>query len=1255
MDFYLIRERSPRKGILEIFPDFMVARSKDLMTRGKSFYAIWDENKGFWSTDEYDVARIVDADLRAYSEKRKESYEGIVTVKYMSDFSSNSWSQFRDYLKNLSDNAVALDENLTFLNTPVSKKDHVSKRLAYPLEKGTHDAFDELISTLYDEKEKEKLEWAIGSIVCGDSKEIQKFVVLYGEAGGGKSTILNIIQWLFHGYYTTFEAKALTSYSSTFSTEVFKSNPLVAIQHDGDLSGIEDNTRLNSIISHEEMTMNEKFKPSYTAKSNSFLFVGSNKPVKISDSMSGIIRRLIDVRTSGRKVPTKRYQALMSQIQFELGGIAFHCLEVYRNLGKNYYSGYKPLAMMLRTDIFYNFVDSNFYMFKNEPHITLNQAYELYKTYCDESNIEYRLPRHKFRDELANYFEDYADVKRIDGKQVRSIYSGFKADKFNSVQEVESLDEHPYSLVIDAEESLLDEVLKDSPAQYASSDEIPARKWLAVTSTLKDLDTKLLHYVKAPHDHIVIDFDLEDDAGNKSTELNLEAASKWPPTYAEYSKGGKGIHLHYIYDGDLSKVRNLYSEGIEIKIFNGDFALRRKLTKCNRTPIAHLNSGLPLKGEKMIDFKTVRSERGLRDLIERNLRKEIHPGTKPSIDFIFKILEDAYASGMRYDVTQLRPKVLAFASNSSHQPEYCISMVSKMKFQSEERLTYDEVAKEDTSEDDIVFFDVEVFSNLFLISWKYKGPDKQCVRMINPMPSDIENFMKLKLVGFNNRRYDNHILYARYIGYDNDQLYELSQRIIGESKNALFREAYNVSFADVYDFSSIKQSLKLFEVQLGLTHKELGLPWDQPVPEDKWSLVAEYCDNDVIATEAVFEDRRQDYVARCILAELSGLAINDNTQAHTAKILFGNDPNPQDKFVYTNLAEQFPGYIFDNGKSSYRGEDPKEGGYVYAEPGIYDNVALLDVASMHPSSILAMNMFGKYTIRYKELLDARLAIKRKEYDKAKKLLNGMLAKYLDDPSQADQLAYALKIHALNIVYGLTYASFPNKFKDPRNIDNIVAKRGALFMIDLKLALQEKGIQVIHIKTDSVKIPNATPEIIEFVNSFGKNYGYTFEHEATYSKLCLVNDAVYIARDTEGKWTAVGAQFAHPVVFKTLFSKEDILFEDLCETRSVTGASAIYLDMNEDLVEDEHNYIFIGKVGRFVPILSGSGGGLLYRKKDDKYYAVTGTKGYRWLEAEVVKSLNKEDDIDHDYHKALVDKAKEHISDFGNFKDFIKKE
>jgi len=1215
MDFYHIKERSTKSGVVEVYPDFKVGRSKDLMVRGKSFYAIWDQAQEMWSTDEYDVQRLVDEDLLDYKEKLSKRVDGSIQIKYMSEFSSRSWTAYRNFLQHLSDNAHQLDEKLTFANTEVKKKDYVSRRLPYPLEKGSIEAYDEIIGTLYTAEERAKLEWAIGAIVCGDAKDIQKFIVLYGEAGAGKSTLLNIIQRLFNGYYTTFEAKALTSSSNSFSTEVFKSNPLVAIQHDGDLSKIEDNTKLNSIISHEEMTMNEKYKPSYMARVNCFLFMATNRPVKITDAKSGIIRRLIDVKPSGKKIPSKRYQTLMLQIEFELGAIAYHCLEVYREMGKNYYASYRPLEMILQTDVFFNFVESYFHVFKEQDGVSLAQAYEMYKKYCDESLVEFKHPRHKFREELKNYFESFHDIKRVDGKQIRSYYSGFITDKFTSVSEKQK-DDKPNSLVLDQDESLFDSLRADCFAQYASND-IPGKKWDEVTTKLSEINTREVHYVKVPDNHIVIDFDMKDDTGLKSLEKNIEAASKWPPTYAEYSKSGNGVHLHYLYEGDVTKLSRIYSDDIEVKVFTGKSSLRRKLTKCNNIPLATINSGLPLKGERMINADTVKSEMTLRNLIKRNLNKEFHAGTKPSMDFIHKILEDAYSSGLVYDVTDMRPEILIFANNSTNQADYCLKLINKLKFKSEVESQPDN----NYQDDELIFYDVEVFPNLFIVVWKAAG--KKIVKMINPKPEDIEQLLKFKLVGFNCRRYDNHILYARYIGYDNLQLYALSQKIIHESKNALFREAYNISYTDVYDFSSKKQSLKKFQIELGIHHQELGFKWDEPVEPEYWDIVADYCGNDVIATEETFKAREQDFVARLILAELSGLTPNDTTQQHTAKIIFGNDPNPQSKFIYTHLEEMFPGYTYDHGKSQYKGEDPGEGGYVYAEPGMYHNVALLDVASMHPNSLINMNMFGPYTKNFKQLLDARIAIKRKEFDKAKKMLGGILEKYLNDEDQAASLSYALKI-VINIVYGLTSAKFENKFKDPNNKDNIVAKRGALFMIDLKEAVKEKGFTVAHIKTDSIKIPNATPEIIKFVMDFGKKYGYEFEHEDTFQKLCLVNDAVYIAKTSNSEWTATGAQFAQPFVFKTLFSKEPLVFEDFCEVKSVS--TSLYLDMNENLGPDEHDYHFVGKVGEFCPIVPGANGGILLREKEGKYYAATGSKGYRWLEAEMVKSLRKENHI-----------------------------
>lgn len=1255
MDFYQVKERSTKGGVIEVYPDFRVFRSKDLMVRGKSFYAIWDEDKQLWSTDEYDVQRIVDADLIAYRDKIAKKTDDAVHIKLMSDFSTNSWAQYKNYLSHIADNSHQLDTDLTFANTEVKKKDYVSKRLPYSLEEGATEAYDEIMSTLYDPEERAKLEWAIGAVVAGDGKEIQKFIVLYGEGGSGKSTVLNIIQKLFAGYYTTFEAKALTSGTNSFSTEAFRTNPLVAIQHDGDLSKIEDNTKLNSIVSHEEMTMNEKYKPSYTARANCFLFMATNKPVKITDAKSGIIRRLIDVRTSGRKILTKKYHILTSQIDFELGAIAFKCLKIYQQMGKNYYANYRPMDMILQTDVFYNFVEFNYPVFNDQNGISLSQAYEMYKVYCDEAMLEYKMPRHKFRDELKNYFEVFSDVTRVDGKQVRSYYSGFITSKFTSGENVQKEeDEHPSWLVLDSTESIFDKVAESYIAQYATSKETPYKKWSEVTTTLFDIDTHKLHYVLVPENHIVIDFDLKNELGEKSLELNFEAASKWPPTYAEFSKSEKGIHLHYLYSGEVDKLSSVYDTGIEVKVFRvgptGPSSLRRKLSRCNNIPIATLSSGLPLKGEKVINFDIVKSENSLRDLIKRNLNKEIHPGTKPSIDFINKILNDAYESGLAYDVTDLRPKILAFANNSTHQASYCIKLVEQMKFRSDEPSISLEKYNE---EEPLVFFDVEVFPNLFLVNWKYAGSENHCVHMVNPTPLEIEELFKRKLVGFNCRRYDNHILYARYIGYDNSQLFGLSQKIIGESKNSLFGEAYNISYTDVYDFSSKKQSLKKFQIELGIHHQELGLPWDQPVPEEKWSEVADYCDNDVISLEKVFENRKEDFIARQILADLSGLTVNDSTQTHTAKILFGNDPKPQEKFVYTDLSTLFPGYSYSNGISSYRGENPGEGGYVYAKPGVYEDVALLDVASMHPTSIELLNLFGPYTRVYSEIKAARIAIKHKDYDSAKQMLGGILSKYLSSSEESDSLAYALKI-ILNIVYGLTSAKFQNKFRDPRNVDNIVAKRGALFMIDLKHAILEKGFNPVHIKTDSIKIPNATQEIIDFVCKFGSKYGYTFEHEATYDHFCLVNDAVYIARIKSGKhsgeWTATGAQFAQPYVFKTLFSKEPIVFEDLCETRGVS--TALYLDMNEGFSDDSHAYQFIGKAGLFCPIKPGCGGGLLLREKEGKFYAASGSKGYRWLESEVVKALGKEKDIDLNYYRELVDEAIKDISKFVDFEWFV---
>lgn len=1351
LDFVHIKRSEKNKSKTVIYPDFVVTPfTKDLMIRGGAFYAVWDEEAGLWTKNLYRMMEMVDKEVEKEYSKLCRSHEidgmGYV-AQYMKYESSGLLHKFIRFAKDCNDVWSPLDQKPVFKNDEIKRSDFASFRLPYNVdpEERNIELYDKMMTTLYSPNERRKIEWAIGCCLSGETSKVQKFIALYGGPGTGKSTVLNIIEALLPGYCVPFDAASLGSKSAQFALEAFANDPVVAIQHDADMSKITDNTKFNSVVSHEIMLVNEKFKKNYYKVFNSFLFIGTNSPIKITEARSGLSRRLIDVNPTGNTLDVQSYRSAVASIDYALGAIAHRCMRVYSTFGPDYYNGYRPMKMMELTNDIYAFVEDNFFLLRDKEYVTLSYMWDLYKRFVDDTGIPYKMKRRDLANELQYYFKEFSPDKHLpDGTHLRSVYSGFKTELFDSSFQSSEAPVLPDFLKLAPLPSYFDKTHQDCSSQLAGEDDKPLQKWDNVTTTLADIDTSKTHYIRIPKNEVVIDFDLKDSDGNKSIEKNIEAARNWPATYAETSKSGSGLHLHYIYDGDVSKLSRVYAPDIEVKVFNGKSSLRRKLTLCNNYEITTISSGLPLKEEKaMVSEKEIKSERSLRNLMKRAMGKEIHDFTRPNVDFIKHILDEAYQSGLTYDVSDLYTRVLAFAGSSSHQAEYCVSVVSNMHFRSKDK--EEEVKKPaepiggmmKPPKGKLVFVDIEVFPNLVLICWKAEGEGNPVMRMFNPSPDEVKDFvLSFDLVGFNNRKYDNHILIGLIQGLNNAEIYHLSQKLIANDPNAYFMTAWDISYTDVFDFCQKKQSLKKWEIELGIYHKENEFPWYEPVPEKYWVKVAEYCDNDVIATEAVFNACRGDFLAREILADLAEGSVNDTTNSLTAKIIFGNNKNPQSQFNYRFLGDKpegdsftyveatkyalgeikkpkgipwFPGYKYEYGVSTYRGEKIGEGGKVWADPGMYSDIDTEDVSSMHPHSIKAENLFGdEYTKRYYSLVETRVAIKHEDYDTARTMFEGKLAKYLDDPKYAGAISGALKI-AINSVYGLTSASFDNKFRDKRNKDNIVAKRGALMMTDLRYAVQEQGYHVVHIKTDSIKVEHADDKIIRFIRRFGEAYGYTFETEAKYSKFCLVNDAVYIAKESGGKhdgqWTATGTQFQVPYVFKTLFSKEPIIFDDLCESKSIKEGTAMFLDMNEnypdiseaekelslinDILkaaendEDEkreklmarysklygawrldrknelldeiakgHNYIFVGKNGRFCPMMPGYGGGWLVREKDGKYSAVTGTKGFRWMESENVKLLDKERYIDRTYYNILVDKAVETITRYGDFEWFV---
>lgn len=422
----------------EYYPSFQIkTHIKDLMVRAKDFYALFDPKTNMWITDEATAIDMIDKQVEEHvKEKVGEALfndpEHGPIIKRISDTDNHlidKWHKFCS--KDLRDSYQKLNQKVKFSNSEIKREDYCTYKLPYPLQEGSISYYEKLRDTLYLPEESTKWEWMAGCLIAGEQHKIQKFFVFYGEPGKGKSTAFDVIigQTVFcreeSPYVGKWTAGMLVN-RDQFGTEFLAKDPIYVIDGEAQLDKVETCATLNLIVSHEAVRCNSKFAPAFTVVPNCILVCGSNDPVQASPK-TGFARRLIDIRQTGETLPPDEYDECINQIQFERSGIAYHCLQVYKKLGKNYYNHYVAEDMFSRTDPFHNYVKDNYTELKDGT--TLANAYTLYQIYAQECNFKTIITRYKFRDNLKLYFESYGDLDEGDGKILKNWFSGFKSEK----------------------------------------------------------------------------------------------------------------------------------------------------------------------------------------------------------------------------------------------------------------------------------------------------------------------------------------------------------------------------------------------------------------------------------------------------------------------------------------------------------------------------------------------------------------------------------------------------------------------------------------------------------------------------------------------------------------------------------------------------------------------------------------------------------------------------------------------------------
>lgn len=399
----------------------------------------YDTKNGYWLTDtDTHLDKIIANSMLSVGKWQPNVFSSVkklVNIKITSEADNNPFDHSNPYLISFKNGTYNLKDGTTTNN---SAKNYILQGHNYNISNGNAPMTDKWFEESFGSKEAANVvKTYIGYAFIRTYGSFQKFMILSGNGGEGKSTILNYLRSLIGASNTSnVDLAALTNQKDArFMTSKLYQKDL---NYFADIGGkfMDQTSILKGLTGGDAITGEFKNKDPFEFINHAKLIFSANSLPAFNDFTNGFLRRPIIAEV--HKIKDFDTKFSMKQVEEERGAFAYECMQLFKQLLDGNYPGKLdkwgfPTTSEMQEALSRWIIENDMVSrWLNEKCDTSDSTafekgfyvYDDYKAFCT-SEGGHPLGKQKFNTSLRKRGIDTNAQKKIKGKKYRG-YKGIR-------------------------------------------------------------------------------------------------------------------------------------------------------------------------------------------------------------------------------------------------------------------------------------------------------------------------------------------------------------------------------------------------------------------------------------------------------------------------------------------------------------------------------------------------------------------------------------------------------------------------------------------------------------------------------------------------------------------------------------------------------------------------------------------------------------------------------------------------------------